>query len=307
MYSRVIVPLDGSAISEQALPYAQLVASSLSVPIELVEACHILAPAVLDTHTRHTVELMLSERQRRSEEYLIGVAHRLARAGNAAAVSTLRGVPADAIVSQAGADPEALVVMATHGRGGIAPWTLGSVTERVLHSILNPLLIVRATATGAPPPAQVETVLAPLDGSTRAELALPHVTAMAGALGARVALLRITPTTDYYREHLPAAQPGSDGQPQGASAEQQAAADAQAVEAYLADVRRRLARWQGPEIAIDHERHLNVAQAIMDAAARQPSLVVMASLGLGGPRRSAVGSITSRVARHIAAPVLVIR
>lgn len=306
MYSKVIVPLDGSELSEQALSYAQLVASSMSVPIELVEACHILAPAILDTRTRHVADMMLSARQRRAEEYLAGVRDRLEASGSSAPVSTLRGVPADSIVTHATTDPRALVVMSTHGRGGVAPWTLGSVTDKVLHAIPNPLLIIRAAAITPATRVEVNTVLAPLDGSARAELSLPHVSAMAGALGADISLLRVTPTTDYYREHLGDLPPGSDGKSPGPSAEEQADADARAVEEYLSNVRHRL-DGEGHEIAIDHQQSLNVAQAIMDRASQQPSLVVMASHGLGGVGRSAVGSITDRVARHIAAPVLVIR
>ena len=307
LYSKVIVPLDGSELSEQAMPYAQLVASSMSAPIELVEACHILAPAILDTHTRHVVDTMLSARQRRAEEYLAGVRDRLEASGSSASVSTLRGVPADAIVTHATTDPKALVVMSTHGRGGIAPWTLDSVTDRVLHSIPNPLLIVRAEATSPARPVKVKTVLAPLDGSARAELSLPHVAAMAGAMGASISLLSITPTTEYYREHLGDLPPGRVGKPQGIVAEEQADVDAKAVEAYLSNVKQRLDGGRGREISIDHLQSLNVAQAIMDRASQHPSLVVMASHGLGGAGRSAVGSMTGRVTRHIAAPVLVIR
>ena len=121
LYSKVIVPLDGSEFSVQGLPYAQRIASSMSVPIELVEACHILAPAVLDTSTRHIVDLMLPGRQRRSEECLAGVRDQLEPAGAAVSVSTFARRTADAIVTHAGTDPMALVVMTTHGRGGLAP------------------------------------------------------------------------------------------------------------------------------------------------------------------------------------------
>ncbi len=308
MYSKVMVPLDGSELSELALPYAQMVASSMSAPIELVEACHILAPAVLDTHTRHVVELMLAGRERISEEYLAGVRDRLQAADVAVSVSTVRGAPADAIVTHAGTDPRALVVMTTHGRGGMAPWTLGSVTDKVLRSISNPLFIVRAAAGGpAMREVQEKTVLAPLDGSARAELSLPHVNAMANALGAGISLLRITPTTDYYREHLGGVELQGNGGGQGISAEAQADADAKAVKAYLLDVKARLSGGPSHEIVIDHVQSLNIAQAVIDRASQQSSLVVMASHGLGGVGRAVVGSITGRVVRHIAAPVLVIR
>ncbi len=149
MYSKVIVPLDGSAFSEQALPYAQLVAGSMDIPIELVEAFDILPPAVRDRYTPYIVRMMLEEAQERSENYLSPVRERLEAAGHRVFVSTLRGMPADAIVALCEADSEALVVMSTHGRGGIARWVLGSVADKVLHTISNPVLVVRASASGS--------------------------------------------------------------------------------------------------------------------------------------------------------------
>ena len=56
MYSKVIVPLDGSELSSQALPYAQLVARSLSAPIELVQAYDILPPGMLGTQSQSIID-----------------------------------------------------------------------------------------------------------------------------------------------------------------------------------------------------------------------------------------------------------
>ena len=166
MFSKVIVPLDGSELSERALPYASLVAKSMSVPVELVEAFDILPPAVRDRYTPYVVSQMLEDEQHRSEEYLVPIRERLEKAGHTVSVSTLRGMPAEAIVALASADSEALVVMSTHGRSGIGRWVLGSVVDKVLHTAPNPVLIVRATATGSTSPeASMKTVLAPLDGS----------------------------------------------------------------------------------------------------------------------------------------------
>ena len=65
--------------------------------------------------------------------------------------ATLPGSPGRAIVDRASADADALVVMSTHGRVGLACWALGSVTDRVLHSVPNPVLIIRATPAEPPP------------------------------------------------------------------------------------------------------------------------------------------------------------
>ena len=55
MYTKVIVPLDGSELSEQALPYARLVARSIAAPIELVQAYDILPPRLLGSRARGVV------------------------------------------------------------------------------------------------------------------------------------------------------------------------------------------------------------------------------------------------------------
>ena len=249
---------------------------------------------------------MLSDARQHSETYLTSIRERLEAAGIGASVLTLYGAPADTIVALASADPAALVVMSTHGRGGIARWALGSVADKVLHTVSNPMLIVRANAAH-PPPADtsLKTVLVPLDGSARAELSLPHAADMAAALTAPISLLRVTPTADYYRHHLGAATPRT-----GAarlSADEMVEADAGEVSAYLSAVKCRLAVNRVHEVAAYHQLGQNVAHVIIDKATEQPSLVVMTTHGRSGIGRLVLGSVTDRVVRHSSLPVLVIR
>ena len=310
MYSKVIIPLDGSEFSEQSLPYVQLVASSMSIPIELVEAFDILPPAVRDRYTPYIVRLMLEEAQERSENYLSPIRERLEADGHRVFVSTLRGMPADAIVALAEADSEALVVMSTHGRGGIARWVLGSVADKVLHTISNPVLIVRPTATGpASTETSLKTVLVPLDGSTRAEMSLPHAAGMAVALGAGITLLRITPPAAYYRNHMSTVEPRiiAAGESDRMSADDLVSADVEEVGAYLSNLKDRLAISHPHGTSTSHLQGQNVAQTIIDNASEQSSLVVMTTHGRSGIGRLVLGSITDRVVRHSKAPVLVIR
>ena len=308
MYSKVIVPLDGSEFSEQALPYARLIADRMSVPIELVESYNILPPAVRDRHTRYIVELMLTEARSRSEKYLSGIRQRLEEDGHTTSITTLHGAPTEAISAQASADADALVLMSTHGRGGIARWALGSVADRVLHTVSNPVLIVRTSATAPiPQEVSVETIVAPLDGSTRAELSLPHLADLATALGVGITLLRVTPTAEYYRNHMSTVQLRHESGPGWMSPNELADADSKAVTAYLSQVKDRLIDDHSLEVTIDHQQNDNVAQAIIDKASRQGSLVVMSSHGQSGIRRLMLGSIADRVVRRSTGPVLVVR
>ena len=136
----------------------------MDIPIELAEAFDILPPAVRNRYTPYIVRMMLEEAQGRSENYLAPIREQLEAAGHRVFVSTPRGMPADAIVALREADAEALVVMSTHGWGGIARWVLGSVADKVLHTISNPVFVVRASASGpAQPETSLKRVLAPLD------------------------------------------------------------------------------------------------------------------------------------------------
>ena len=308
MYSKVIAPLDGSELAERALPYAQLVARGLSIPIELVEAFDVLPPAVHNQGSMYALDTMLDEARRRSEHYIAGVAEALRTAGYAVSSATLPGAPHQAIADRANADPNALIVMCTHGRGGVTRWALGSVADKVLHIVPNPMLIVRAAAVAASSEIAIETVLVPLDGSELAETSLEHAVSVADAVGAAVALARVTHTREYYRRHLtgPRAVTG----PSPANwVDDLMRADAEAASDYLTGAQRRLAaqRPDAGRIDILHLRHESPAQAIIDQAADHKTLVVMTTHGRSGIGRMLLGSVTDRVVRHSNAPALVVR
>ncbi len=310
MYSKIIVPLDGSELAEQALPYAKLIAKSLSVPIELVRAFDIPSSLMLRARSQLMADRILAGVRNQAESYLSGIRLRLEAEGYSVSTAAIRSSPAEAIAAHASTDASALVAMSTHGRGGISRWVMGSVTDRALHSVANPMLIVRAAESGQAVPADsLQSILAPLDGSPLAELSLPHAASIAAALSARITLLRVTPTVEHYRHEMVSAASDMAGAADFdlASAEQMAEADTEQVAAYLADAANRLAGEHTADVSLEHQRSHNVAQAIIDQAAAEPSLVVMSSHGRSGLGRMVLGSVTDRVVRHSNAPILVVR
>jgi len=103
------------------------------------------------------------------------------------------------IIEEAGKSPESLVAMSSHGRSGITRLLMGSVTDKVLHHIKNPMLIFREHRDGDPEPdTKLETIIVPLDGSPLAESVLPHVTALAKALDLKVTLVRAASTAEHF-------------------------------------------------------------------------------------------------------------
>ena len=289
-----------------ALPYARVIAGSLSIPVELVEAFDVLPPAARNRQSSEATRRMLEEVQRSSRAYLERIQQALRSEGLVALTTTLPGPPARALVDWLVREPEALVVMSTHGRGGIARWALGSVADKVLHSITNPVLLIRSSAESAPADeVEAKTVLVPLDGSQLSELSLPHAAAVATGLGAQVTLMRATGTTDVYRRYLERA-PAHGGL---ISAEELVQADSEDALASLADASRRLARefGFGGEVTVAHVQGQNPAEAVVEMAGAETTMVVMTTHGRGGINRLVLGSVTDRVVRHANAPVLVVR
>lgn len=311
MYSKIIVPLDGSDLSEQSLPYAQLVARSLGVPIELVQAYDILPASLLGGQNRQAVATTLEEGSRASA--LVSMEsqrRRLEGEGHDVSAVAQRGPAGDVIVAIAGADPTALVVMSTHGRSGISRWVMGSVTDKVLHTTPNPMLIVRANVMGpASPETSLKNVVVPLDGSPLSELAIPHAISVAGALSAGITMLRITPTEGHYRQQINLATPEMGAVPDFnlADPDELAAEDATEASAYLDDVRNRMRIDHAHGVATERQVSDNIAQTIIERASVQPSLVAMTTHGRSGVGRMVLGSVTDRVIRHSNLPVLVIR
>jgi nucleotide-binding universal stress UspA family protein len=136
-FDSILVPLDGSALAEAALPTAiELLADRPTATLLLLSAAE--APILGDpneTQVRVVVE---------AEEYLASVAARLTGFGvKGVKTSVWYGPAAAAIVEAARVHKADLIVMTTHGRTGLGRLILGSVAEAVLRGTHTPILMVR--------------------------------------------------------------------------------------------------------------------------------------------------------------------
>jgi nucleotide-binding universal stress UspA family protein len=188
MFRKLLVPLDGSQLAANALPSALALAQASdglvlllrvpvyqkqSLPAKVTAVYNRLRPPEEKEWVRHRVE-----------RYLRSV--RLVTLGREIAFETLviDGDPAGVIVDTAEAQDVDLIVMSTHGRGGLVRWWLGSVTEKVLRATTRPILIVSSDKLPT-------RTLVTLDGSTAAEAALEPARYMADTLGTPLYLLRV--------------------------------------------------------------------------------------------------------------------
>jgi len=146
-----LVPLDGSELAEQILPYVEAMVKQRGaeiVDVVLIRVCEPPAipsdyppgmPLSWDEH----VEQEMAKCSQRNEQYLSAVERRLRDADLSVRSQLLMGKAADEIVDYAAKTPFSLIAMTTHGRSGLGRWVYGSVAEKVLLGVSNPILLVR--------------------------------------------------------------------------------------------------------------------------------------------------------------------
>lgn len=190
MFEHMLVPLDGSTLAERVLPH---VAAWARIDGSRITVARVLEPPTLAGRTRpvDTLEWQLARVE--AEDYLARVRDRLARHDVASETRVFEGGPAGNLIGFAHERGVDLIVLASHGYSGLSGWNLGSVGHKLMLHARVHLLLVRAfaSATEGDAAAQYERVLVPLDGSQRAECALPSALRIADAHGATVILAHV--------------------------------------------------------------------------------------------------------------------
>ncbi len=293
MYKKILVPLDGSQLSEGILPYARLFAGKLKIPVEL---WHVIDPETLMPKTveRDRYDEMLAAERQKNNDYLKKIAASFSDVSLVDCAIEV-GNPAEVIVDRAAANKETLIAIATHGRSGVGRWLLGSVADKVLHAASNHLLLVRPNGVKSTEPVSLKSILVPLDGSALAETVLPHVVQLSKKMALEVLLLRVC--------NLPATYA-----PNGYSIDGKILELIEDEAQNYLDEKVKQLKGEG----LSEVRSSSVigfpAEEIIERARKTPqTLVSMCTHGRTGVGRWVLGSVTERVVRHSGDPVLVIR
>lgn len=142
---QILVPLDGSAFAEQALPDAQALAQANGASLLLIQALQ--QPSAgnqrLLFDSEADANALFARWRAEAEAYLMGIAANLNAKGVACTYRVIWGDPDQAILDTIEDEKIDLIVMTTHGRTGMQRWFYGSVANRVLRSAPCPLLLVR--------------------------------------------------------------------------------------------------------------------------------------------------------------------
>jgi nucleotide-binding universal stress UspA family protein len=281
---RVLLPLDGSALSDAIIPYVRHAFSGAHVTL--------LSVAPVDTHLQ-------------ARHHLAIVAAKLREAGIADVHTVVRGGnPADEIGVAARAAEATLIALATHGRSGFDRLVLGSVAEKVIRASAIPVLALRSAEhpPANPAPRLLERVLLAYD---RSEASLRSLDALAGIDAARRARIEIFTVLPVIEGGI--VLPGTAAERRALFAE----SDRLTREAARSDAARALdrARELGYEAHFEVESDVaNPAERILERAIKtDATLIAMTTHGRSGLARWALGSVTELVLRAATVPMLIAR
>jgi nucleotide-binding universal stress UspA family protein len=197
MFERILVPLDGSTLAERAIPHAEQFARIFGSKIILLQ---ILDPTSFHENPNPVDPLNWQIRKAEADMYMQGIAARIREnlhenahedkgilakgkeeKKNRVEYAIREGKTAENIVNFAHAEKIDLLVISTHGSGGLSRWNISSVTQKVINLLYLPVLIVRAYDQPESEKAIVRyrRILLPIDSSRRAECSLSAGIALA--------------------------------------------------------------------------------------------------------------------------------
>jgi nucleotide-binding universal stress UspA family protein/predicted transcriptional regulator len=298
MAERLLVPLDGSELSEVALPWAASLARGHGFSLVLVRVVPwplwmgqpdgYMTPDVYE-HVRATE---LDE----ATTYLAAVRQRLVARNLVVETVVAEGFPATAILDLAEERDAVAIVMATHGRGGVARLVLGSVATQMVAQATMPLLLVRPEPSVPAATPTLRRLLVPLDGSPLAEQALDLAQAVASE-GATLLLLRVVAPVERRKPGVGVPDTFIDE-----VATQGAVREAASYLRQLAESRVR------PPCAVETLVRVGHPTEQIFAAAQEASadLIVASTHGRTGPRRWLLGSVADGLVRRAEVPVFLV-
>ena len=145
-FKRILVPLDGSPLAEKALPIAVTLAQKFVSTIILLRVLDVPTPSAPTSHLEITIDWVMEARKYallEAERYLDARQGEIHEQGIRVRALIRDTSPPEDILNVATAEEIDLIVLTSHGEGGLARWTFGSVADKVARHSACPVLLVR--------------------------------------------------------------------------------------------------------------------------------------------------------------------
>jgi len=287
LYKKILVPLDGSALAEKALPYAKTIAK--------LKKSKVILFAV-------SLNIFVDRRDRLFSSYLEVNAKELNAEGIKTTTVTSYGDVAKEIVKYANNNKMDLIVISTHGYSKAKRWMFGSITQKVLYGTEIPVLLIKSKSPRLS--GDFNRILLPVDGSPFSEFTFPYAEELTKKANKEILLLHIceppivpsygsqpiNPTWKKYRDDM------------WAETERLSTSYLKKTMAAMKKkgikVKSRVVKAQTKE----------VVKTIMQISKEENiDLIIMATQGRGGVTRWVYGSVANKIVEEFSQPILLIR
>lgn len=299
MYTRILVLLDGSDFADWALPLAAALARRSDAVLELVHVhTRYLVASGAPPIDRRLDDELKAQLRARLENTRARVAEHLKRD---VVLTWLEGNVATELEDRIAGSGADLVVMTTHGRGGMSRAWLGSVADHVVRNSKKPVLLVRPQALGVSWRGEplLRRILVPLDGSELAESVVDHAVMLATPGETELVLLQVVIPVGLASNAFV-----TDGlyfDRDDINRRQAAAGE------YLERVAKEL-RANGFATTTRVAVEGRVAREILETAEQcDADLIAIATHGRGAVARVALGSVADKILRAASMPLLMLR
>ena len=141
--TKILVPLDGSELAEDALGEALILGKALKAEVTLLHVIPIPEDVIGQGTTRISIDEQWQARRDRALQYLNGIRNRPEWSGVATQVAVESGNPAETILDYCQRHDIDRIVMSTHGRNRLKLWALGSVAYKVVHAADRTIVLIR--------------------------------------------------------------------------------------------------------------------------------------------------------------------
>ncbi|MFC1791388.1 universal stress protein [Gemmatimonadota bacterium] len=302
MFDEIIVPVDGSAFGELALPLALGIACKSGGEVRVVTVITPLPSAVTSGEGDALEEERILLAREHAEDYERELQKRVILSGCDVPISchVEVGLVVDELDEHARQAQADLLVMTTHGRGPLRRAWLGSVADGLLRRTPCPILVIRPKEGDELELEEREFghLLVTLDGSPESREILPFARGLARISDARLTLFRVIPP--HFALSSPFTSHGTH-ELRGQEEEEKAARESLEEEAQLL-------REEGFTVEVRTMKGAHPAEGILEFAEEAGvDLVAMATHGRGGVARLILGSVADKVIRGGTVPVLLHR
>lgn len=299
MFKKILVPLDGSALATCVLPHVVSIAQAMDAHITLLR--------VLESHRVTADAVNPMDWQLQKMEAQADLHERCAQVGQCLArlpsLQIVEGLAAEHIIEYAQKQDFDLLVLSSHGQGGLSSWNMSSVVQKVIHRVHKSILLVRAYQPCAEYTAgdwcafRYRRILVLLDGSQRAECVLSVATALAQHNEAELLLAHVVAKPALI-QRMPLTSEDS------ALLDQITARNQALATKYLKDLQAHLA--PTPQLSI--QIHDHVATALHRLVEQQAAdLVILCAHGDSGQQQWPYGNIANSFITYGTTPLLVMQ